>query len=375
MCAKAAGSQNLSISKIRTDGGTQTREGLNQDVIDEYAEAWKGGAEFPDVVVFHDKKERSYWLADGFHRYHGARQAKLKEISVELREGTQRDALLYALQANRCHGLRRTNADKRKAVAKMLADGEWVKWSDRRIAEHVGVSHVLVATVRAESGGNAFQLTRTGRDGKSYEAPAKREPLRTVRDPDAEAPEEPVAEQLDDPPPEGLPSEEQAIADELGAKSQAPKKRAAETKTVAHDDTVVRDQVGNVLPQEVADSFQVWNEVCDEIARHLKDAHHLWEGFRHDSVQALHDAGHLRGELFQAIGAKSQLAELSQLAYSVKADRAYALCPYCKLTKHACDLCKGNGWVNKDKYDRCPEEFKKPGSGPCVAIPLPSRAS
>ena len=37
--------------------------------------------------------------------------------SAEVRPGTQRDALLYAISANSAHGLARTQADKRKAVA------------------------------------------------------------------------------------------------------------------------------------------------------------------------------------------------------------------------------------------------------------------
>jgi hypothetical protein len=40
-------------------------------------------------------------------------------------EADQRDALLCDMTANCTHGLPRTRADKRKAVALLLADAEW----------------------------------------------------------------------------------------------------------------------------------------------------------------------------------------------------------------------------------------------------------
>ena len=82
----------IELSKIRIDGGTQTRESLNNDTVKEYAESYKAGAKFPPVSLFFDGSD--YWLADGFHRYHGARQAKLKQIHEEVTPGTVRDAIL-----------------------------------------------------------------------------------------------------------------------------------------------------------------------------------------------------------------------------------------------------------------------------------------
>src|SRR3990167_4704682 len=160
----------MAISKIRPDGGTQTSAGLTQETIDEYAEAMREGVEFPPVVVFHDKKASAYWLGDGFHRYHAAKAAGLKKIASEVREGTLREALLFALAANRCHGLRRTNEDKRKAVKVLLRDPEGREWSDRRIAEHCGVDHKTVTKWRGEleSTGEIPQLIeRKSLDGKA----------------------------------------------------------------------------------------------------------------------------------------------------------------------------------------------------------------
>jgi len=55
---------------------------------------------------------------------------------------------LYSLSANSKHGLRRTNADKRKAVQTLLDDAEWSKWSDREIAKRCAVGYDLVADIR-----------------------------------------------------------------------------------------------------------------------------------------------------------------------------------------------------------------------------------
>lgn len=138
--------KKLNINAIRIDGGTQSRVEINSDVAREYAEAIKSGAEFPSVVVFHDGAD--YWLADGFHRYHAHQQAGKASICAEVKTGTQRDAVLYSLGANCAHGLRRSNADKRKAVSAMLADAEWSQWSDRKIAEACGVSQPFVSAMR-----------------------------------------------------------------------------------------------------------------------------------------------------------------------------------------------------------------------------------
>lgn len=136
----------LQLEKITTDGGTQARAGLNEDVVAEYADAIIAGADMPAVIVYHDGKK--YWLADGFHRYFAHVKARAIEIAVDVRTGTKRDAILYSVGANGAHGLRRTNEDKRCAVRTLLADGEWKKWSDRQIADACGVSQPFVSAIR-----------------------------------------------------------------------------------------------------------------------------------------------------------------------------------------------------------------------------------
>jgi hypothetical protein len=158
----------LPIADILINGGTQSRVKLNWDVIAEYAEAITLDAIFPPILVFYDSK--NYWLADGFHRLHATKKAGRQEIAVEIHQGNCRDALLYSVGANANHGLRRTNADKRRAVNIMLQDEEWNHWSNREIAKRCGVSEFMVRQMRESiCDKNADTKKRTvQRQGKTY---------------------------------------------------------------------------------------------------------------------------------------------------------------------------------------------------------------
>lgn len=142
--------QPVEITKIRRDGGTQPRAQLYEEVVAEYAEDMRQGAEFPPVTIFFDGEE--YWLADGFHRVSAKEATGEKEVISEVHSGTQRDAVLYATGANATHGLRRTNADKRRSVERLLRDLEWRRWSDSAISKQCGVSHSFVGKMRNELG-------------------------------------------------------------------------------------------------------------------------------------------------------------------------------------------------------------------------------
>ena len=136
----------IELDKINISGGTQARAELNQSVVAEYADIYKAGGQMPAVIVFFDGSE--FWLADGFHRFFGAKQAGNTEILEERILGTKRDAVLYSLSAIAHHGLRRTNADKRRAVETLLNDAEWAAFSDRKISEICSVAHSFVAAIR-----------------------------------------------------------------------------------------------------------------------------------------------------------------------------------------------------------------------------------
>ena len=154
---------------IRTDLDTQSRTSLNEDTVQEYAEAMESGQKFPPILVFQDESEDEYILADGFHRLAAHVQVTPDEpILAEVRPGTAEDARWESIGANKSHGLRRTNEDKRNAVKLALLHPNGVQKSDRQIAEHVGVHNVTVGRIRheLESSGALQQMeTRTVQRG------------------------------------------------------------------------------------------------------------------------------------------------------------------------------------------------------------------
>jgi len=143
--------QTLPLTGIIADPDCQLRAAGSGATIADYAEALKAGATFPPVIVFTDGIK--FWLADGFHRFDAHKEAGVLEIEAEIREGNLRDAKLFAAGANASHGLPRTQADKRNAIATLLADPEWMNWSDREIARRTGTSDKTVAKLRAELAG------------------------------------------------------------------------------------------------------------------------------------------------------------------------------------------------------------------------------
>jgi len=174
--------QQLALTTIRIDGGTQSRVELSEAVVAEYASAITEGAELPPIVVFHDGS--AHWLADGFHRFMAYTKLGRDTIPADVRTGTRRDAVLYSVGANSAHGLPRTNADKRRSVEMLLDDinppcergkhvakcGCWEAWSDREIARHCRVHHTFVGGIRKSLSGVRHQIAprKVERNGTVY---------------------------------------------------------------------------------------------------------------------------------------------------------------------------------------------------------------
>ena len=124
---------------------------MRPEVVNEYAADMLDGATFPPVVLYDDGTD--LWLADGYHRVEAARKIGRETIDAQIRNGSARDAILHGVGSNAVHGLRRTQADKRRAVERLLKDPEWARWSDRKIAEAARVDHKTVAAIRRELSG------------------------------------------------------------------------------------------------------------------------------------------------------------------------------------------------------------------------------
>lgn len=166
-------SELIQVARIRTDGGTQMRAEIDEAVVNEYAALMADGHKFPPIVVYHDGT--NYWLADGFHRLlaHELRYQRknnpVEKIACDVRSGDRRAAVLHAARANADHGLRRTNADKRRAVLALLEDEEWSQWSDREIARQCRVSPSTVAAVKESLSVQLGQIERKAqRGGTTY---------------------------------------------------------------------------------------------------------------------------------------------------------------------------------------------------------------
>lgn len=183
---------------IRLDGGTQPRAKIDEAVWREYGERMKAGDKFPPITVFFDGQD--YWLVDGFHRHQASfMYLPGQAMECEVHQGRLEDAQWYSYTVNCGHGVRRTNADKERAVRAALAHPKSESLSNRQIAEHCGVGETMVRQHRkkattalgAQSSG---RNSETGEDSPSdiaakngippWKLPAQSDPprLRTGRD-------------------------------------------------------------------------------------------------------------------------------------------------------------------------------------------------
>jgi hypothetical protein len=294
------------VEHIEYDSENQARERLDQETVAEYAQAMEDGADLPPIVCYHDGS--TYWLADGFHRYHAARKRGEKLLDAQVIKGSRDDARWHAAGANTAHGLKRSPADKRRAVR--LALELRPNLSDRAIAEHCGVHHQMVATQRANgSGGGIIHLPaqpRVGLDGKTY--PARRP------EPRAQATESPVE-----------PSDPWKDSEGEDEPAAAPAKAAAAAKPAR------ADMRGRTLPDNIADAFVDQRaEVNEWLAK-----------FRNISDRLL---GQRTKSGYASIAWPEIEAALLRVANAVRAEALpYAVCPYC--SGDGCDACKGNGWL------------------------------
>ena len=175
------------ISDLILDDAIQPRLRLNQGKIAEYSALYKEGVKLSPIAVFED--EGVLRVADGFHCVHAAYNAGLEEISAEVRQGTRRDALLYACAANGTNALPLTADDKRQVVTRLLQDPEWGEWSDNAIAKHCHFAQSFVSKVRSSLNSEISETQprtyttrhgttatmQTGRIGRNSQTPAPTE--------------------------------------------------------------------------------------------------------------------------------------------------------------------------------------------------------
>lgn len=180
--------QQISLTKIRLDGDTQPRIKIDDAVVQEYAQAYEHGVQFPPIVVYNDGKY--LWLCDGYHRYYAAKSISMPLINAIVETGDLTACRWASAGSNQNHGLRRTNDDKQRAVDMALAARP--ELSDQAIADHVGVSRRMVLDRRNDKSPqpvkvshpveDAAPIKRVGTDGKSYTIPPIPRPPQKIVD-------------------------------------------------------------------------------------------------------------------------------------------------------------------------------------------------
>jgi len=338
--------KRIARCEINIQGGTQAREEIDQPTVNEYADAMEEGAKFPPVVVFHDSRLDVYWLADGFHRYHACIMLDIDEMDAEVHDGTRRDAILYAAGANKSHGLRRSNQDKRNAVLTLLEDEEWGKWSDNAIARHVSVHHNTVAKYRKEIAPASLDKSQVTSPGDIKNADFrvridKHGGVSTINTANigrrSTAPDTSVIQDVEEFEGFGEPDVPPVKASggpSMGADDPAfdPPKDGA--------DAILRDAIGQPVPEHLRDLFA---------STQPNDVLHIIR-------QAIAAAKNMPAPIYTNVHLQSTETSLRAAARAVKFGKPYAVCPRHDQNKNPktgkCTCCKnGCGWLTKLQYE------------------------
>jgi hypothetical protein len=294
------------LKNIIIDAGTQIRTGLNAEHVADLTEAYGRGDSVPPVDVF-QTFAGGLILAEGFHRVEAAEKAGLKEIQVTIHRGEKKDALKFALSANTTHGLKRSNADKGRAVE--IALKEWPNLTNRAIAELCGVNHRTVSAHRPDiqnPGGEILHVENEDDPEKKDTEPSAQNgksssgtPLKRI----------------------GRDGKEYRVSS--GPPPPKPK----------------LDKVGKPIPDAI---IPLWNR-ADEFSGAASIS--TLRGI----IQKAQDENDLA---FAELSFSSVQAHLDQAYADLKVVKPHAICPTCQgLNRTKCTMCKGRGFVSKFYFE------------------------
>jgi hypothetical protein len=297
--------KEVPLAEVRLDGGTQPRQQIDLSVVADYAADMDAGADFPPGEAVFDGTY--HWLFDGFHRLHAERRRESTTVRLNVRPGTVEDARWLALGANKAHGLRRTNEDKRQAVEVALRMRP--QESNRAIAGHCGVSLDLVNRLRAE-----LEVTerivqspeRTGRDGRTINTanigkrkepprpdpgeppppsllfPAEAEEAAEAEEPDEEVGEA-VADALEEPQPPPAPQGRPAATAPAHPYSDSLIAWLRDVFKQTYEYRMTQGGIGRMLAQR---QKWDWHDVRAYILPQLGDLEKLAHDFREEIARA-----------------------------------------------------------------------------------------
>lgn len=300
------------------DLSLQTRSGTDAETIDNYAEAIADGAQFPEVTVFTDGTH--FWLADGFHRVMAAKQLGKKQISADVRKGTEDDAVVFGGTANNKQGKRATRADVQHFLEMV--------W-ERREAIFGGTP----------TGGNFAEkcgITRQAGTKFVNEKIAKMpiDPLRSTVN-NLQLPTRPNA-------PIQAPQMPVRPTQLVGANGKMYPVRAMPTRPEKPAHIVPVDRFGVEIPVEINAAFE--QDELNEVIHNISDARVALRAALEDGLEA-----------FKAVR-QDALVQLNNAYNFVKSAKAHCVCRMCQ--GMGCKACHERGWQTEEEYERNPKEFK-----------------
>jgi hypothetical protein len=314
----------LKISDIDIEASVQVRARIDLDTVADYAAHIQAKKPpLPPIVVFGPDSRGKFFLSEGWHRLKAHQAAGRDGIAATIKDGGWREALEHALGSNAAHGLRRTNADKRRAVE--LALKHFSGLSLRDVADKCQVSHEFVRELKADQVSTVDTCeTITGRDGKQYPArPPTRPPVAAQEDEEDSSLQPPPPDPED---PEPVPEPEEG---------QLP-----------------RDVKGRVIPpdcvpmwerrREILDLLRAISEVRTKIINAQDDRDPLFCG-KGDQGRTL-------------INFSSAIAHLNQIYDDVKAALPVRVCPVCQGL--GCKHCSGLGLISDYRLKMVPSEYR-----------------
>lgn len=134
------------------EGGSPRAAGVDEGHVGVLAEVLDS---VPPICVHRETLR----VIDGAHRVRAARALGRTRLPARLLDGGMADAFVEGVRANTAHGLPLRRSDRKAAAATILRTHP--HWSDRMIAEVVGLAARTVAAMRTDD-----RVARTGRDGK-----------------------------------------------------------------------------------------------------------------------------------------------------------------------------------------------------------------
>lgn len=320
------------LADVDFDNSPHVRAETRQDLITEYAEAYKAKEGMAPPDLFKIQGSPHLLIGDGRHRLLAAKEIGLKQLACSVHDGSVDDCVMFALGSNRTHGLRRSTQDKHACVH--TAIGRFPKYSDNRIAEACHVSNHLVADIRKEMETNGHVKPEPTRECADNVARPAKQTVRAAAKSDLENSKSPDVMQ----------ASEQIKA----ALSPVPVVTAPHEPNGHH----VLDEEGYPLSRL---AVRYW-ERRDEIQKILS-AISLLKG-------QLMKWGESRDPMYYGISFNRALDGISDVYHNVANAKPYALCTECEghpevKAGHHCAMCGGKGLISKFAWETLVPQEKK----------------